>query len=114
MNGLHAAIIMDGNGRWALTRGRSRMAGHEAGAEAVRRTVEAAPELGIGVLTLFAFSSDNWKRPPQEVGALMRLFRSFLGREARRCAERGVRLPPPPPPGPPPGGPAGAGGGGGG
>ncbi|HZF09080.1 MAG TPA: di-trans,poly-cis-decaprenylcistransferase [Thermoanaerobaculia bacterium] len=92
MQGLHAAIIMDGNGRWALARGRSRMAGHEAGAEAVRRTVEAAPDLGIAVLTLFAFSSDNWKRPPDEVGALMRLLRSFLGREARRCAERGVRI----------------------
>jgi undecaprenyl diphosphate synthase len=92
MTGLHAAIIMDGNGRWALAWGRSRMAGHEAGAAAVRRTVEAAPDLGIAVLTLFAFSSDNWKRPPREVGALMRLFRSFLAREARRCAERGARI----------------------
>ncbi|HEY8020568.1 MAG TPA: undecaprenyl diphosphate synthase family protein, partial [Thermoanaerobaculia bacterium] len=55
--GLHVAIIMDGNGRWALSRGRARMAGHEAGAAAVRRTVEAAPDLGIGILTLFAFSS---------------------------------------------------------
>jgi undecaprenyl diphosphate synthase len=90
--GLHAAIIMDGNGRWALARGRPRRAGHEAGAAAVRRTVEAAPDLGIAVLTLFAFSSDNWRRPPDEVGALMRLFRSFLTREARRCAERGVRI----------------------
>jgi undecaprenyl diphosphate synthase len=90
--GLHAAIIMDGNGRWAVGRGRSRMAGHEAGADAVRRTVEAAPGLGISVLTLFAFSSDNWKRPPAEVGALMRLFRTFLAREARQCAERGVRI----------------------
>ncbi|MEA2690713.1 MAG: undecaprenyl diphosphate synthase [Acidobacteriota bacterium] len=90
--GLHAAIIMDGNGRWAVARGRSRMAGHEAGADAVRRTVEAAPGLGISVLTLFAFSSDNWKRPPAEVGALMRLFRTFLAREARQCAERGVRI----------------------
>src|SRR5262249_29477919 len=92
MNGLHAAIIMDGNGRWALTRGRSRMAGHEAGVAAVRRTVEAAPDLGIAVLTLFAFSSDNWKRPPEEVGALLRLFRTFLVREARRAAERGARI----------------------
>jgi undecaprenyl diphosphate synthase len=90
--GLHAAIIMDGNGRWALARGRSRRAGHEAGAEAVRRTVEAAPGLGITVLTLFAFSSDNWQRPPAEVGALMRLFRTFLAREARRAAERGMRI----------------------
>jgi undecaprenyl diphosphate synthase len=91
-SGLHAAIIMDGNGRWAVAQGRSRRAGHEAGAEAVRRTVEAAPGLGITVLTLFAFSSDNWKRPPAEVLALMRLFRAFLAREARRCAERGVRI----------------------
>jgi undecaprenyl diphosphate synthase len=89
---LHAAIIMDGNGRWALARGRSRLAGHEAGAEAVRRALEAAPGLGISVLTLFAFSSDNWQRPPAEVGALMRLFRTFLAREARQCAERGVRI----------------------
>ena len=90
--GLHVAIIMDGNGRWALSRGRARMAGHEAGAAAVRRTVEAAPDLGIGILTLFAFSSDNWKRPPEEVGSLMRLLRRFLAREAARCAERGVRI----------------------
>jgi len=90
--GLHVAIIMDGNGRWALARGRARMAGHEAGARAVRRTVEAAPELGIGILTLFAFSSDNWKRPPDEVGALMRLLRTFLAREASRCAANGVRI----------------------
>jgi len=91
-SGLHAAIIMDGNGRWALARGRARIAGHEAGAAAVRRTVEAAPDLGIGTLTLFAFSSDNWKRPPGEVGALMRLFRSYLASEARKCAEKGVRI----------------------
>jgi undecaprenyl diphosphate synthase len=90
--GLHVAIIMDGNGRWALARGRPRRAGHEAGAGAVRRAIEAAPELGVGTLTLFAFSSDNWKRPPDEVGALMRLFRSFLAREAARCAANGVRI----------------------
>ena len=90
--GLHAAIIMDGNGRWATARGDRRTAGHRAGADAVRRTVEAAPELGIGTLTLFAFSSDNWQRPPEEVGTLMRLFRSYLDAEARRCAERGVRI----------------------
>ncbi len=90
--GLHVAIIMDGNGRWALARGRARMAGHEAGAGAVRRAVEAAPDLGIGTLTLFAFSSDNWKRPPAEVGSLMRLLRSFLAREAARCAAKGMRI----------------------
>src|SRR5436309_211363 len=91
-SGLHVAIIMDGNGRWALGRGLPRRAGHEAGADAVRRAVEAAPDLGVGILTLFAFSSDNWKRPPEEVGALMRLFRRFLLREAERAASNGVRI----------------------
>ena len=62
-SGLHVAIIMDGNGRWAAARGQPRSDGHRAGAEAVRRVVEAAPDLGIGTLSLFAFSSDNWKRP---------------------------------------------------
>ncbi len=66
-DGLHAAIIMDGNGRWASTRGLPRVAGHRAGAEALRRTVEAAPDLGIGILTVYAFSSDNWRRPQPEV-----------------------------------------------
>ena len=83
---------MDGNGRWALGRGLPRRAGHEAGADAVRRAVEAAPDLGVGILTLFAFSSDNWKRPPEEVGALMRLFRRFLLREAEKAARNGVRI----------------------
>jgi undecaprenyl diphosphate synthase len=90
--GLHVAIIMDGNGRWALGRGLPRRAGHEAGVDAVRRAVEAAPDLGVGILTLFAFSSDNWKRPPEEVGALMRLFRRFLLREAEKAARNGVRI----------------------
>ena len=89
---MHVAIIMDGNGRWATAQGRPRTAGHVAGAEAVRRTVEAARGLGIGVLTLFAFSSDNWQRPPEEVGALMRLFRRYLIKEAARCARDGVRI----------------------
>ena len=92
MNGLHAAIIMDGNGRWAVARGKSRTAGHLAGADAVRRTVEAAPDLGIDVLTLYAFSSDNWRRPPEEVGALMRLLRRYLMAETGRCVENGVRV----------------------
>ena len=95
MNGadpLHVAIIMDGNGRWATRRGRSRTAGHRAGATAVRRTVEAAPRLGIGTLTLYAFSSDNWQRPPVEVSALMRLFHAYLANEASRAAENGVRI----------------------
>jgi undecaprenyl diphosphate synthase len=89
---LHVAIIMDGNGRWALARDLARVTGHRAGAEAVRRTVEAAPELGIGVLTLFAFSSDNWRRPTGEVSALMALFLEFLEDETARCIAEGVRL----------------------
>jgi len=89
---LHVAIIMDGNGRWALGRGLPRVAGHRAGAEAVRRVVEAAPDLGIGVLTLFAFSADNWRRPAAEVAALMKLFGHFLESETGRCIENGVRL----------------------
>jgi undecaprenyl diphosphate synthase len=92
MNNLHVAIIMDGNGRWATARGRSRTAGHVAGVEAVRRTVEGAADLGIGTLTLFAFSSDNWRRPDQEVRALMRLFRSYLRAEAAKCAKNGIRI----------------------
>ncbi|MFL5541647.1 MAG: di-trans,poly-cis-decaprenylcistransferase [Longimicrobiaceae bacterium] len=90
--GLHVAMIMDGNGRWANARGLPRVAGHRAGAKAVRRVVEAAPGVGIGTLTLYAFSSDNWQRPPREVGALMRLFRSYLASETARLIENGVRL----------------------
>ena len=89
---LHVAIIMDGNGRWASRRGLSRGAGHRVGAEAVRRVVEAAPALGIGALTLFAFSSDNWKRPAGEVSSLMRLFARHLRTETPRCVQNGVRL----------------------
>jgi undecaprenyl diphosphate synthase len=89
---LHAAIIMDGNGRWALARGLPRLAGHRAGADAVRRTVEAAPGLGIRVLTLFAFSSDNWRRPPEEVHALMQLLADHLRAETPRGIENGVRV----------------------
>ena len=83
---------MDGNGRWAGRRGLPRSAGHRAGAETVRRVVEAAPAAGVRALTLFAFSSDNWKRPPLEVGALMRLLAHHLRRETPRLAARGVRL----------------------
>jgi undecaprenyl diphosphate synthase len=90
--GLHVAIIMDGNGRWAEARGMRRTAGHRAGAEAVRRTVESAPAHGIGVLTLYAFSSDNWKRPHSEVEALMRLLESFLRSEVASCVKNGIRL----------------------
>jgi undecaprenyl diphosphate synthase len=83
---------MDGNGRWATSRGLSRSAGHRAGVDAVRRTVRAAPELGVTTLTLYAFSADNWKRPPLEVEILLRLFRRHLLTETRRLAENGVRL----------------------
>ncbi len=89
---LHVAIIMDGNGRWATSRGLPRLAGHRAGATAVRRTVEAAPALGIDTLTLFAFSADNWRRPAAEVNALMALLEDFLGRETERCIAHGVRI----------------------
>jgi undecaprenyl diphosphate synthase len=89
---LHVAIIMDGNGRWAERRGRPRNEGHLAGARAVRRTVESARELGIGTLTLHAFSSDNWKRPPKETAWLMELLEDYLVRETPRCLEAGIRL----------------------
>ena len=88
----HVAIIMDGNGRWADERGRSRAAGHVAGSAAVRRTVDSAPELGITTLTLYAFSSDNWRRPRGEVGHLMLLFEKHLDSECARLTDRGVRL----------------------
>jgi undecaprenyl diphosphate synthase len=91
-SGLHVGIIMDGNGRWAEQLGRSRSLGHREGAEAVRRCVEAAPGAGIGVLTLYAFSADNWRRPPAEVAWLMRIFREYLRGEVSRCIENGVRL----------------------
>jgi len=90
--GLHAAIIMDGNGRWANARGLPRIAGHRAGADAVRRVVETAPSLGISVLTLYAFSADNWRRPPREISALMRLLGRYLNQETARCVANGVRL----------------------
>jgi undecaprenyl diphosphate synthase len=90
--GIHVAIIMDGNGRWATCRGLPRAVGHRAGAKAVRRTVESAPDLGIGALTLYAFSSDNWQRPVAEVSALMALLSRYLQREAPRLAANGVRL----------------------
>src|ERR1700678_176248 len=89
---LHAAIIMDGNGRWAAARGLPRVAGHRSGAEALRRAVEAAPDLGIGVLTVYAFSSDNWRRPQPEVSALMKMFHTYLRREQAKCVDKGVRV----------------------
>ncbi len=89
---LHVAIIMDGNGRWATARSLPRVAGHRRGALAVRRTVEAAPKLGIRTLTLYAFSSDNWQRPASEVSALMQLFHEYLRKEAEECAKNGIRI----------------------
>jgi undecaprenyl diphosphate synthase len=90
--GLHVGMIMDGNGRWAVGRGHPRLAGHRKGAKVVKSIVEAAPDLGIGVLTLYAFSSDNWKRPSREVAGLMRLFRAYLASETARCVQNGVRV----------------------
>ena len=90
--GLHVAIIMDGNGRWATRRGLPRSAGHRAGVEAAQRVVEAAPDLGVATLTLFAFSSDNWRRPRAEVRALMSLLRQYLKSELHRLVENGARL----------------------
>ena len=90
--GIHVAIIMDGNGRWANARGRPRTAGHIAGARVVRKIVEAAPDSGIGMLTLYAFSADNWARPSREVALLMRLFRRYLVAETDRCVTNDVRM----------------------
>ncbi|MCC7156670.1 MAG: di-trans,poly-cis-decaprenylcistransferase [Bryobacterales bacterium] len=90
--GLHVAIIMDGNGRWATRRGWPRLAGHRAGADSVRRVIEAAPSLGVTQLTLYAFSSDNWKRPTGEVSGLFRLLKKYLAEETARCAGKGVRI----------------------
>lgn len=88
----HVAIIMDGNGRWARARGLPRTAGHQQGVQAVRRTVEAAADMGIEVLTLFGFSSENWKRPTEEVGELMRLLRFYLRAETAELHKNNVRL----------------------
>src|SRR5687767_436606 len=89
---LHVAIIMDGNGRWATSRALPRTAGHTAGVRTARSLVESAVRAGIGTLTLYAFSSDNWARPRPEVMGLMRLFRRALLIESKRCLENGVRL----------------------
>ena len=88
----HVAIIMDGNGRWAQARGRPRLFGHHAGARRVREVVEACPGLGIKYLTIFAFSTENWKRTQVEVAGLMSLFRRYITKETKALAARGVRV----------------------
>ncbi len=88
----HLAIIMDGNGRWATNRGWPRLVGHRRGAERVRDIVKAAPDLGIRWLTLYAFSTENWKRSTEEVLGLMAIFARYIEREADRLAKAGVRM----------------------
>ena len=89
---LHIGIIMDGNGRWAERRGHPRTVGHRAGVRSVRRIIECAPTMGVRMLTVYAFSADNWRRPEVEVKALMRLLRSYLVYETDRCITEGVRI----------------------
>jgi len=88
----HVAIIMDGNGRWAVERGRPRLFGHQAGARRVREIVDACPALGVRYLTIFAFSTENWKRTQSEVAGLMTLFRRYIRKEAERLLAEGVRV----------------------
>jgi undecaprenyl diphosphate synthase len=88
----HIAVIMDGNGRWAQQRGLPRVRGHKAGSASVREIVEASAQLGVGFLTLYAFSSENWKRPRYEVGSLWRLLREHLGQELSLLVENDIRL----------------------
>ncbi|MEL6952047.1 MAG: polyprenyl diphosphate synthase [Pseudomonadota bacterium] len=88
----HVAIIMDGNGRWAVNRGRPRLVGHHAGARRVKEIVRACPDLGVRYLTIFAFSTENWKRTQAEVAGLMALFKRYIKREAKALLEEGVRV----------------------
>ena len=88
----HVAVIMDGNGRWATARGLPRLEGHRRGARAVRAVVEACPDIGIDTLTLYAFSTENWSRPADEVSGLMDLFRNYLRRETEELTKNGVRV----------------------
>ena len=88
----HVAIIMDGNGRWAQARGKPRLFGHHAGARRVREIVEACPDLGVKYLTIFAFSTENWKRTQTEVSGLMKLFKRYLTTETKRLVNSGVRV----------------------
>jgi undecaprenyl diphosphate synthase len=92
LHGVHAGIIMDGNGRWAARQGLGRAEGHRAGALAVHRAIAAAHCFGIGILTLFAFSEDNWERPPREVRSLLGIFEDFLRDEAEWLRSSGIRL----------------------
>ena len=88
----HVAVIMDGNGRWAQKRGKPRLFGHHAGAKRVREIVEACPDLGVKYLTIFAFSTENWKRTQTEVSGLMKLFHRYLTREAQALKDNGIRV----------------------
>lgn len=88
----HVAVIMDGNGRWAQKRGKPRLFGHHAGAKRVREIVEACPDLGVKYLTIFAFSTENWKRTQTEVSGLMKLFHRYLTRETQTLVDNGIRV----------------------
>src|SRR5438874_4060554 len=88
----HVAIIMDGNGRWAAQRGQPRIAGHRAGVEAVRAAVDTGARLGLGALTLYAFSTENWKRPRYEIDALMRMLRRYLRLELEEIDRQNIRF----------------------
>ena len=91
-SGLHVAIVMDGNGRWAKARGLPRTLGHRSGVNALKRTVQAAPELGIARLTVFGFSTENWRRPAQEVSELMKLLKAYVDSDLGRLEKDGVRV----------------------
>ena len=90
--GQHVAIIMDGNGRWAEQRGQPRLVGHHAGAKRIREIVDACPAVGVKYLTIFAFSTENWKRTQSEVSGLMRLFKRYIRRESQNLVDDGVRV----------------------
>src|SRR6185436_14109595 len=88
----HVAIIMDGNGRWALSRGKPRLAGHKAGTENLRRIIRASVEFGIKFLTIYAFSTENWSRPREEVDGLMRILEEVIDKELNELNEQGVQI----------------------
>lgn len=89
---LHVAIIMDGNGRWAKKRHMPRVFGHQAGVESLRKIVEAAPNMGVGTLSVYAFSTENWRRPPEEIEGLFALLRQFIKSDLKRLQTNGVRI----------------------